>query len=101
MLKAHEVLWEMDLNERVESLLGYERTDKTRVVTYKCPFNTAVQVYDYKQKKKRIEFGPSLVSLQPNEAFTVVYLSGGKPKRPGAIKTLSVGLGPEFSSDIF
>ena len=31
----------------------------------------------------------------------MVYLSGGKPKRPGVIKTLHVGLGPDFFSDIF
>ena len=31
----------------------------------------------------------------------MVYLSGGKPKKPGCIKTLSVGLGPDFFSDIF
>lgn len=30
-----------------------------------------------------------------------MYLSGGKPKRPGAIKTLNIGLGPDFFSDIF
>jgi major vault protein len=28
-------------------------------------------------------------------------LSGGKPKTPGVIKTLYIGLGPDFFSDIF
>jgi len=41
------------------------------------------------------------VRLEPDEQFTVVSLSGGKPKRPGVIKTLHVGLGPDFFSDIF
>jgi major vault protein len=41
------------------------------------------------------------VRLEPDEQFTVVYLSGGKPKKPGVIKTLAVGLGPDFFSDIF
>jgi major vault protein len=31
----------------------------------------------------------------------VLYLSGGKPKRPGVIKTIAVGLGPDFFTDIF
>lgn len=31
----------------------------------------------------------------------MVYLSGGKPKKPGCITTLAVGLGPDFFSDIF
>ena len=103
MLEAHEELWEMPLSETIEELLGFKgkKRDKTRVVTFQCPFNSAVQVYDYKQKKIRIVYGPNLVKLEPDEAFTVIYLSGGKPKRPGAIKTLSVGLGPDFFSDIF
>jgi major vault protein len=45
--------------------------------------------------------GPNLVKLEPDEQFTVVYLSGGKPKKPGVIKTLHIGLGPDFFSDIF
>ena len=42
-----------------------------------------------------------MVKLEPDEQFTVIYLSGGKPKKPGMIKTLHVGLGPDFFSDIF
>lgn len=45
--------------------------------------------------------GPNLVRLEPDEQFTVNYLSGGKPKRPGVIKTICIGLGPDFFSDIF
>jgi major vault protein len=48
-----------------------------------------------------VVFGPSLVKLEPDEQFTVIYLSGGKPKKPGVIKTLHIGLGPDFFSDIF
>lgn len=103
MLKAHEELWEMELDDQVEELLGYKgnNRDKTKLVTFKCPFNSAVQVYDYKSKKSRVTLGPNLVSLEPDEQFTVVHLSGGKPKRPGVIKTLAVSLGPDFFSDIF
>ena len=93
----------MPLDEIVEELLGFKgmKRDKTRQVTFKCPYNSAVQVYDYKRKKSRVIFGPNLVKLEPDEQFTVTYLSGGKPKRPGVIKTLHVGLGPDFFSDIF
>ena len=109
MLKAHEELWQMPLDEMVEALLaggekpvpGAGKRDRSRLVTYKCPFNSAVQVYDYKRKQSRVIFGPDLVRLEPDEQFTVIYLSGGKPKRPGVIKTLHVGLGPDFFSDIF
>lgn len=60
MLKAHEELWEMQLDETVEELLGFKgiKRDKTKLVTFKCPFNSAVQVYDYTKKQTRIVFGP-------------------------------------------
>lgn len=103
MLKAHEELWEMPLDDMVEELLGYSksRRDKTRLITFKCPFNSAVQVYDFKRRQSRVVFGPNLVKLEPDEQFTLIYLSGGKPKKPGVIKTLHIGLGPDFFSDIF
>ncbi|CAG9320428.1 unnamed protein product [Blepharisma stoltei] len=103
MLKPHEELWEMELSDVVEELLsqqGQARTNKTRVVTYKCPANSIVQVYDYKSKVSRTVLGPNLVMLSPDEQFTVNILSGGKPKRVGVIKTLHLMLGPDFSTDI-
>jgi major vault protein len=39
--------------------------------------------------------------LEPDEQFTIAYLSGSTPKRPGVIKTLAINLGPDFFSDIF
>jgi hypothetical protein len=44
MLKAHEELWEMPIDEIVEELLGFKgkRRDKTRLISYNCPFNSAV-----------------------------------------------------------
>jgi len=43
-LQAHEELWEMDLDVQVEELLGFKgiKRDKTRMVAFKCPFNSAV-----------------------------------------------------------
>jgi len=106
LLEAHEELWEKELTETEEdilraqiAILAYKR-DKTRVVTYRCPFNSAVQVYDYRQKKSRVIFGPDLVMLGPDEQFTVSVLSGGKPKKPGVIQTLAIMMGPDFSTDI-
>ena len=103
MLKAHEELWEMPLDNMVEQLLGYKEgnRNKTQLVTYRCPFNSACQVYDYKNKTSRVVFGPDIVALEPDEVFTVSYLSGGKPKKPGVFKTLHINIGPDFFSDIF
>lgn len=102
LLQAHEELWEMTLDPVVEGLLGFGNSrDKSRLIVFKCPFNAAVQVYDYKSRQSRVCVGPMLVKLEPDEQFTISYLSGGKPKTPGVIKTLYIGLGPDFFSDIF
>jgi len=108
LLQAHEELWEKPLPDEVEKLLTYsfvgdtkeKSRAKSRVCEYRVPHNAAVQIYDYKKKQSRVEFGPSLVMLQPEEQFTVLSLSGDKPKRPNAIKSIALQLGPDFMTDI-
>ncbi len=75
--------------------------DKTKAVIFKIPQNAAVQIYDYKEGSSRVVFGPDLVMLEPDEAFTILSLSGGKPKKPNLIKALALILGPDFMTDIF
>lgn len=41
-----------------------------------------------------------MVMLGPDEQFTVLSLSGDKPKRPNVIKTICLLLGPDFCTDI-
>jgi major vault protein len=117
MLEPYEELWAKELPSSVESLLAADfdpqadraggiRTagaitrDKTKVVTYRVPHNAAVQIYDYKEKRARIIFGPELVLLGPDEQFTQLSLSGGKPKKPNMIRSLVLLLGPDFMTDI-
>eukprot|EP01126_Amoeba_proteus_P018100 TRINITY_DN1905_c0_g2_i1.p1 TRINITY_DN1905_c0_g2~~TRINITY_DN1905_c0_g2_i1.p1 ORF type:complete len:811 (+),score=169.44 TRINITY_DN1905_c0_g2_i1:150-2435(+) len=104
MLKSDEELWSKDLPTVVQELLGKDGKSsgkgQTSVVTYKAPHNTAVQIYDYKAKQPRVVYGPELVMLGPDEQFTVLSLSGDKPKRPHVIKSLSLQLGPDFMTDI-
>lgn len=64
------------------------KRNKNRIVTFKAPHNSAVQLFDYKTKKSRVIFGPDLVLLGPDESFTVVSISGGKPKKENSIKCL-------------
>lgn len=45
-------------------------------------------------------FGPEMVMLGPDEQFTILSLSGDKPKRPNVIKTICLLLGPDFCTDI-
>jgi major vault protein len=114
LLKPNEELWAKELPEIVEQLLAKETSrdrkqqsqvvasvrDKTRVVTYRTPHNSAVQIYDYKAKQARVVFGPELVMLGPDEHFTVLSLSGDVPKRPHVIKSLALLLGPDFMTDL-
>jgi len=107
MLKPNEELWKKDLPKAVETLLAKDKVDdshaerdRTRVVTYRAPHNSAVQIYDYKEKKSRVVFGPELVMLGPEEDFTVVSLSGDHPKRPNVITALAILLGPDFMTDV-
>lgn len=118
MLSPYEELWEKELPATVEALLagvsGSEAEaaasaaaagkktgrDRTRVVTYRAPHNSAIQIYDYKSKQARVVFGPELVMLGPDEHFTVLSLSGDKPKRPHVIKAVALQLGPDFMTDI-
>jgi major vault protein len=126
MLSPYEELWEKELPPIVEDLLaikndpvsergryrnkkqaesetesGFSGRDKTRAVVFHVPQNAAVQIHDYKERTARTVFGPELVMLGPDEAFTVLSLSGSVPKRPHVIKSLALLLGPDFMTDLF
>ena len=117
MLKPQEVLFSLELPPVVETLVTQQLSgvrnerdkskftstfvrDKTRVVTFRVPHNSAVQVYNYKTRVNRVVFGPDRIMLLPDEQFTVIELSGSVPKREGEIRNLSLLLGPDFMSDI-
>jgi major vault protein len=115
LLTENEELWEKELPSQVEQLIVLDPRyfedksgpapvipprDKSKVVAYRVPHNACVQIYDYKSKKARIVFGPELVQLGPDEQFTILNLSGEKPKVPNKIRAICLLLGPEFSSDI-
>ena len=76
------------------------KREKTKVVVYRVPHNAAVQIYDYKEKTAHVVFVPELVMLRPDEQFTQLNLSGGKPNRPNMIKALYLLLGPDFCTNI-
>ncbi len=91
-------------NQTLEISANYQATserDKTRAVVFHVPQNAAVQIHDYKERTARTVFGPDLVMLGPDEAFTVLSLSGSVPKRPHVIKSLALLLGPDFMTDLF
>ncbi|KAL3317733.1 hypothetical protein Ciccas_003610 [Cichlidogyrus casuarinus] len=118
ILNQDEELWEKNIPAAVYKILSEQhdpiadrssasqqqsltkRLDLTRVICYQVPHNAAVQIYDYKEKKARVQFGPDLVMLGPEEQFTQLSLSGGKPKRPNVIRSLCLLLGPDFCTDV-
>eukprot|EP00919_Chromeraceae_sp_WS-2016_P073972 GHVR01174979.1.p1 GENE.GHVR01174979.1~~GHVR01174979.1.p1 ORF type:complete len:844 (+),score=201.61 GHVR01174979.1:148-2679(+) len=108
MLLSHEELWQKELPPLVEELLATKYSgasskkvarDKSRVITLRAPHNSAVQVFDFKNKKSRVIFGPDFVLLEPDESFTLLTLSGNTPKVPGVVKDLALILGPAFSTE--
>jgi major vault protein len=114
MLKAHEEFWKKELPAEVEfiiqseshsyspqmdSLKSIRKRDPTRIVTYCIPHNSVVQIFDYKEKLNRIEFGPALIKLGPYEQFTLKSLSGSDPKEENYIKSIIIRLGPDFFAD--
>ncbi len=126
LLSPYEQLWEKDLPPVVEELLAQksdpmtdrakhsadavpekqvplptEPRDRTRAIVFHVPQNAAAQIHDYKSRTARVVFGPDLVMLGPDEAFTVLSLSGGTPKRGSVIKALALLLGPDFMTDMF
>jgi major vault protein len=126
LLTPYEELWAKELSPLVEELLDSQseaivemrravapaaptkatvpekkKRDPTRAVVFHVPQNSAVQLHNYKDRTARVVFGPDLVMLGPDEAFTVLSLSGGKPKQAHAIKALSLFMGPDFMTDIF
>jgi len=127
LLGANEELWSKELIPEVEELLAAQysgtifssaqvnekgdysykkpdtsnyKRDKFKVITFRAPHNSAVQVYDYRSKRCRIVFGPELIKLGPHEEFTVLRLSGKKPKVENQIRNLAILLGPDFMTDI-
>jgi len=127
MLGEDEELWEKNIPDIVRTLISTERDtaadrgdyvnpnkekrrkrdleeeavfDSSKVVSFQVPHNAAVQIYDFKSKKSRVQFGPDLVMLGPDEQFTQLSLSGGKPKKGNMIRAIALLLGPDFASDI-
>merc|ERR1719483_705146 len=126
MLDEDEELWEKNLPAIVRTLLSSERDtaadrgdwinpskekkkkedndvanwDASKVITFQVPHNAAVQIDDYKSKNSRVVFGPDLVMLGPDEQFTQLSLSAGKPKKGNMIRSVALLLGPDFASDL-
>jgi major vault protein len=71
-LSADEELWEKHMSPQLSELLNRKHdVAASRVVSYACGENEAVQIFDYKTNEQRVVFGPELIMLAPNEEFKV------------------------------
>lgn len=103
LLNEYEEVWEKSTSPDIEQLLALNasgvdyipssddgkggvqydyrkvkpRQNKYLAMTFKAPHNSAVQLFDFKNKHARIVFGPELIMLEPYEEFTLITLSGG------------------------
>jgi len=126
LLKAHEELWDKPLSADMEELYAVEklgisyaipvqkdgkliyqkpdtshyRRTKHEVMTCNVHHNKACQLFDFKTNESRVVFGPDLVMLEPEQIFTIISLSGGKPKVENAIRSFSLALGPDCMTDL-
>jgi len=99
-LSADEELWDKHLSPQLSELLNRKQdVAASRVVSYACGENEAVQIFDYKTNKQRVVFGPELIMLAPNEEFKILTLSSGVPKVEGGEKRIAINLGQNHYDD--
>lgn len=70
------------------------------VVSTNAVHNTLMQIYDVSVGTSRIVPGPATIYLEPHEHFTTLLLSGGRPKQPRQIHSLSLYMGPDYMADV-
>lgn len=128
LLGAEEELWEKPLSaevarhlDRLVSHSAYVDVQKgvsarelrgasVRAVAFHVPHRSVTQLFNYKTQTTRTVFGPDHILLEPDEAFTVVSLSGSPwdpekpnkclPKQPHHITALHLFLGPSNMTDV-
>ncbi|CAD2220887.1 major vault protein-like protein [Angomonas deanei] len=87
--EAHEVVQEQDSD-----------ISQFAVVSARAEPNTLIRLYDESKGTSRVVAGPAEVNLEPYEEFTILSLSGGKPKTPGQIYALCLYMGPDYMADL-
>lgn len=62
------------------------------MVGYRVPHNAVVQMYDFQKKTSRVVCGPDYATLNPNEEFTLLNLSAGRPKAAKVRKVSEISM---------
>uniref|UniRef100_A0A674JFP8 Major vault protein n=1 Tax=Terrapene triunguis TaxID=2587831 RepID=A0A674JFP8_9SAUR len=105
MLTEDEELWDKELPPTVEALLSSGRDPVADQIYLRGGLDAAhgapsPGVWGHLPLPRRVVLGPELVLLGPDEQFTVLSLSGGRPKTPHSRRSLCLLLGPDFCTDI-
>lgn len=115
-LEHHESLWaKLPTNEELIAL-GYrdqesKENDGRRVLSA-APrprkINADAVIIDLEDNEvvcltsdhgSRVEFGPKMIFLEPDERPNILYLSGGVPLKPNVLRIAKLSLGPDFIRD--
>jgi major vault protein len=114
-LEHDESLWEKKLTDEEQQALGYVaqkdigkgarvlaslpriRSNAHEAVVINLENNEVVCLLE--GNCSRVEFGPQVVFLMPNERPKVLFISGDVPVRPNVLRVAKLGLGPDFIRD--
>ena len=113
-LEHNESLWNKTLTREEAQALGYEeqttpnqsrvlvaeprqRKDLSDAIVVDLEANEAIAIYN--GNTERVVFGPDAVFLEPHERPKVLFISGGVPVRPNALRIAILKMGPDFIHD--
>jgi major vault protein len=114
-LEHNESFWNKKLTREEEQALGLAKQsqvdDTSRVlatepskrknlyeaIVIQLEDNEVIELFD--GDKRRIEFGPKKVFLDPHECPKVLFISGGVPVKPNVLRLAKLCLGPDFIRD--
>ncbi len=114
-LAHNESLWDKRLTDEEAQALGYAaqepvgkdsrvlaseprtRATASDAIVLDLEDNAAISISD--GDRVRIEFGPQTVFFEPHEHPRVLFISGGVPVQPNALRLATLGLGPDFIRD--
>ncbi len=87
-----------DLDDsRVLSAQPGVREHDWQAVVIQLEDNEAIELFN--GDRRRVEFGPGKVFLEPHERPKVLFISGGVPVRPNVLRLAKLSLGPDFIRD--
>lgn len=114
-LAHNESFWDKELTAEEEEALGFaepeeEDEDNRILAATPRPRKSAheaivIDLEDHEAiclfdgDRRRVEFGPKKIFVEPHERPRILHISGGVPVRPNALRIATLALGPDFIRD--